>query len=79
MPASDPTKIIRAKKELVNLLGKEPGFVGAGIASAEAGNVEIVVFVTEANSSVINKIPKTWKGFSVRIEISGRPRKFNKP
>ncbi len=77
MSISDSSQVAQAKQELVKLLSKEQGFVGAGVASDEAGGFEIVVFVEGTKSAVINRIPTLWKGFSVRTEVSGRPKKLN--
>lgn len=67
-----------AKSALIKLLMREPGFVGAGIASPEPGRFELVVFVAEEKSAVLAKVPKRWQGYPVRVQVSGVPRRFKK-
>lgn len=71
-----PSEINRAKQELTKVLANKEGFVGAGIASTKEGNLVIVVQVKDDNSAVLAHVPKTWKGFKVRVEPTGTPRKF---
>jgi hypothetical protein len=65
-----------AKASLLRALRGEPGLVGVGIASPQPGAFEIVVFVAEEHSAVIVKVPKTWRGYPVRLEVSGVPRRL---
>ena len=74
-----PSHIGKAKQELVKLLARDEGFVGAGVASTKAGDWEIVVLVTDKDSPAAARVPKVWKGFPVRTERSGAPRKFREP
>jgi len=78
MSNPNPSQINNAKQELVKLLAMEEGFVGAGVASSKVVDLEIVVRVKDRNSAVVAHVPKVWQGFSVRTEVSGTPRKFEK-
>lgn len=69
-------KIEKAKKRLVNLLAREPGFVGAGVSADQSGQYEITVIVVESASPVLTKVPTVWEGFPVRTQIGGIPKKF---
>jgi hypothetical protein len=78
MPEQRSLQITKAKRELAKQLRNERGFVGAGVASDESGQPAIVVFVEQRESPVLKHVPSTWKGYAVRAEISGRPRKFGR-
>jgi hypothetical protein len=76
MAARLPEKVQRAKETLVRALSAEEGFVGAGVAKRGSGRYEIVVMVVEPASPVRAKVPQTWQGVPVRMQVSGVPRKF---
>ena len=76
MAARLPDKVQRAKEALVRVLSAEKGFVGAGITKRGSGRYEIVVMVVESASPVRAKVPHTWQGVPVRLQVSGVPRKF---
>lgn len=79
MLKAQPSQIGKAKQELIKLLARDEGFVGAGVTSTKAGHWEIVVLVRDSESPVAAHVPKFWKGFPVRTQRSGAPRKFRKP
>jgi hypothetical protein len=60
----------------VRWLGREGGFVGAGIGKGASGTYEIVVLVQAPDSPVLRKVPESWSGFAVRTEVVGVPRKL---
>jgi hypothetical protein len=76
MPEQRSLEIRKAKRELATQLRSEPGFVGVGVASDESGHPAIIVFVEQRESPVLKQVPSSWKGYAVRAEISGRPRKL---
>jgi hypothetical protein len=73
---SSSSEFQKAKRGLAKFLREEHGFVGVGLSLGSAGQKEIVVFVAEATSPVLAKVPTEWQGLAVRTEVSGFPRKF---
>jgi hypothetical protein len=66
----------KAKRGLAKYLREEHGFVGVGLSLGSVGGPEIVVFVADAASPVLAKVPTEWQGLAVRTEVSGLPRKY---
>ena len=76
MIQSSSSQLQKAKRGLSKFLREEQGFVGVGVSLGSAGLPEIVVFVAEATSPVLAKVPSEWQGLAVRTEVSGFPIKY---
>lgn len=63
------------KKHSAYLLGL-PGVVGVGITRDKAGSYGLLVHVETDDDDLVNTISERLKGYSVKIERSGRYRKL---
>ena len=69
-----PTReVSEARAGVRRLLEREDGFVGTGIAPADAG-YEVLVLVEAEDCPAAKKAPRHWQGVRVRVEATGVPR-----